>query len=497
MNEEALPLQAGVRLNDRYIISRTLGVGGFGITYLAWDEEGVRQVVVKECMPTGHVCRDAQGDVRPVSSESAQVLAACIANTDHEIGALQRLDVDGVVKFYDHFLERGTIYYAMEYVEGESLQDIADLRAELGQHYEADEIKGLLLNLLEILDKVHKQGIYHCDIKPGNVLITPEGKTMLIDFGAVRSRELQHAGAVQVSPGYSPPEFYPGFRREIGPWTDLYELGATFYRLLSGKIPEPGDQRSMRDRTQRLALMPALKDLYPQALLVGVDKALSPSIRDRYPTARAWIEYLGKRQDVFMMPALSVRQKSRALARSSASAVAAGGASQRGASARMTASVHAGQGVKRPTRSLGSNHLPRMFKDTNDSEAKPGKPVLTNKGVTLKSFRSAQQDGAAGSSSAGATAARGPQGGMPPRPGVRKAYAPAAAPQNDMAWTLAKAGLVLVVVCVLGYLIFGRNNEPEPAAPAPAPKHKVYKGGGGMGVPAPAHYNRSSSGARQ
>lgn len=496
MNEDALPLLAGVRLNDRYIVSRTLGVGGFGITYLAWDEEGVRQVVVKECMPTGHVCRDAQGDVRPVSSESAQVLAACIANTDHEIGALQRLDVDGVVKFYDHFLERGTIYYAMEYVEGESLQEIADVRAELGQHYEAEEIKGLLLNLLEILDKVHKQGIYHCDIKPGNVLITPEGKTVLIDFGAVRSRELPHAGAVQVSPGYSPPEFYPGFRREIGPWTDLYELGATFYRLLSGRIPEPGDQRSMRDRTQRLALMPALKDLYPQPLLVGVDKALSPSIRDRYPTARAWIDYLGKPQGVFMMPALSARHKSRALARASVGAHAVTSAPQSGVSARMVASMHAGQGVKRPTRSLGSNHIPRMFKDTTDQSEKPDKPVLTNKGITLKSFRSAQQQNAPAGASASASPAAAK--GVPSRVGMKPAYTPASKPQNDMPWMMAKVALVLVVVFVLGYLIFGRNNEPEPSAPAPAPKQRVYKGGGGMGVPAPAGYTqpRTSGGSR-
>ena len=80
---------------------------------------------------------------------------------------------------------------------------------------------------------------------------------------------------------------------------------------------------------------------------------------------------------------------------------------------------------------------------------------------------------------------------------MRPSYTPASSQQNDMPWMLAKVALIVVVVCVLGYLIFGRNNEPEPATPAPAPKHKVYKGGGGMGVPAPAHYNRSSSGSRQ
>ena len=297
MEQEVFPLPEGAILHEKYQIMKAIGAGGFGITYLAWDGAAGCHVVIKECLPVEYAERDDNGYfVHARGEETLALFQGCMENAQQEAQALFKFSHPGVVKIFDLFTENGTIYYAMEYIEGKTLHCLMQEMSESGQVLDASQLDGLLMNILDILESLHSQQIYHCDIKPGNIFIMPDGMPKLIDFGAVRSKELQHQGLVQITPGYTPPEFYPGRLRELGPWSDIYELGATFYELMTGMVPEPGDQRFVRDRMVKISTIDSLNSVYPMAILSSIDKALDPVFRNRFSSARLWKSYLDSYQ---------------------------------------------------------------------------------------------------------------------------------------------------------------------------------------------------------
>lgn len=294
VNETAYSaLPKGVVLNDAYQIMNVLGAGGFGITYLAWDVIRERHVVIKECLPGNYVGRQ-EGSCQVVARDekSAQQFDDCLVNARLEAEILARISDPGVVVLYDLFDLNGTFYYVMEYIQGQILHDVMLGLRNQGQLLPVRQAESLLIYILEILERLHLQKIYHCDIKPSNIFIMPNGKPKLIDFGAVRSNDLQHEGLVQITTGYTPPEFYPGNLRELGPWSDVYELGATFYELLTGTVPEPGDQRFKVDRMVKISSIENLRKHYPLILLSSIDKALAPDHKNRFASAMDWIDFL-------------------------------------------------------------------------------------------------------------------------------------------------------------------------------------------------------------
>lgn len=254
MEQETLvyPLADNTVLQDKYTILNVLNAGGFGITYLALDNPNSRYVVIKECMPDAYAYRDLNtGCVHPRDEQTATSFAQSIANSQQEASVLSQLSHPGIVQVFDIFDANGTCYYVMENIQGQTLFDLMTSMHASGQSMDPAQAMDLLFRILDILHYLHSMGVYHCDIKPGNIFIQPDGTPKLIDFGAVRTKTLQHQGLVQITPGYTPPEFYPGRRSEIGPWCDIYELGATFYELLTGQVPQPADQRSVVDRNPR------------------------------------------------------------------------------------------------------------------------------------------------------------------------------------------------------------------------------------------------------
>ncbi len=286
-------LPAGAVLNEMYQIVNVLGGGGFGITYLAWDSVREKHVVIKECLPGDYACRvEGSYDVRPISDGTTRMFYDCLVNARQEAETLAQFSNKGVVQVFDLFDENGTFYYTMEYIQGKTLYEVMMAMRAKGERMSPEQAEGLLVYVLEILEHLHRQKIYHCDIKPGNIFIMPDGMPKLIDFGAVRSKELQHQGLVQITPGYTPPEFYPGSKRELGAWSDIYELGATFYELMTGVVPEPSDQRFKVDRMVKISSMENLRNIYPLVFLSSIDKALSPDLHERFKTASAWIDYL-------------------------------------------------------------------------------------------------------------------------------------------------------------------------------------------------------------
>ncbi len=287
------PLADGSILNGKYTILNVLNAGGFGITYLALDNEHSRYVVIKECMPTAYAYRDMEtGHVYPNSEQTAGDFAMSMANSTQEAQVLNGLHHPGIVRVFDNFNANGTTYYVMENIQGQTLHDMKKARSISGQDLSPEQISTLLYRILDVLEYLHGMGIYHCDIKPSNIFIQSDGTPKLIDFGAVRTKTLQHQGLVQVTPGYTPPEFYPGRRSEIGPWCDIYGLGATFYELLTKQVPLPADQRSVVDRNPKITTFAPLRELYPMNFLSAIDKAMATDERNRFYSAQAWRDYI-------------------------------------------------------------------------------------------------------------------------------------------------------------------------------------------------------------
>ena len=243
-------LQTGTILQNRYIVGRSIGNGGFGVTYIGLDAQLKRKIAIKEFFPrkTSARMKDGLHVVAP-SMECQQAFNRGLEQFLNEAKHLARLShIQGIVYIYNFFQENGTGYIIMEYLEGK------DLRNLLHQHNEKlpfDEAKELILSVLYILKNVHMNGILHRDIAPDNVFITEDKIVKLIDFGAARHavRQPSEETDVLLKVGYAPVEQYYVDGKQ-GAWTDMYEVGALFYRMLTGVKPIPSIERVKKDTLQ-------------------------------------------------------------------------------------------------------------------------------------------------------------------------------------------------------------------------------------------------------
>lgn len=281
-------LTPGTRLEQYEIIS-VLGSGGFGITYLAKDLFLNRNVVIKENFPASCSYRDPlTGHIRPNNEHDVENYTWALKSFLSEAQTLAELNHPGIVRILSVFEANGTAYFAMEHINGLSLDYLGEKLHTTGHRYTEDELKGLLTRMLRILDYLHSRHIYHRDIKPGNILLTEEGTPVLIDFGAARHALKLHAATVLTTQGYSSPEQALG-KTNIGPWSDLYSVGATFYALLTGHPPERAEVRLAEDGMPPLHNDSQLTRLYSRQFLLSLDKALAPHVNCRYQTSREWI----------------------------------------------------------------------------------------------------------------------------------------------------------------------------------------------------------------
>ena len=274
-------LKPGSILNGRYIVGRLLGQGGFGITYIALDNTTKVRVAIKEYFPEGIANRIAGSSTveKPSGSladnfdygkESFLVEAKTLANVKGN---------DCIVNVYRYFEENGTAYYVMEYIEGIPLDKYI---SEKGGTISVKEANELLLPLVDALSFVHSKGIVHRDIAPDNIIITPEGKAKLIDFGAARYSTGEKSKSLDVilKHGFAPVEQYTRHSRQ-GPYTDVYALSATYYYAVTGKILPDAVERVVSDHIEKPSELGV--DISPEmenALMGG----LGVKIEDRYPT---------------------------------------------------------------------------------------------------------------------------------------------------------------------------------------------------------------------
>lgn len=244
-------LAEGTVLNGRYRIGGVLGRGGFGITYLARDEQLGQRVVVKEYFPAASAERNTNArDGKTVITEGTEMAVYREGRKRFlkEARILASLfEVPGIVKVYGYFQENETAYCVMEYVSGISLRKFLE-RNEEPMAFEA--AWQLLHPVLQALESVHRKKLLHRDFNPDNLLVQEDGSLKLLDFGSARQffygRDAGRTMTVLVKDGYAPPEQY---RRKgsQGPWTDIYAVCATLYEMVTGCIPPNARERQVRD----------------------------------------------------------------------------------------------------------------------------------------------------------------------------------------------------------------------------------------------------------
>jgi TPR repeat protein/serine/threonine protein kinase len=285
--DQSLP--PGTRLEE-FVIERVLGSGGFGITYLARDARLGRHVVIKENLPVQFCYRDPRSFTvapRHSGSDDGDNFRWSLDNFAREAAMLAGFDHPGIVKVLRSFEAFGTAYFVMPFVEGITLDDLIKHRREKGRGFSEEELLGLLSRVLDALGHLHSRGIYHRDIKPGNILITTDGVPVLIDFGSARQLVSERSMTVIESPGYTPFEQLQS-RGNVGPWSDLYALGGTLYKMITGQAPPKAMDRMPEDSYQSLAGKTGLLQSYQPALLAGIDRALRVQVAQRWQSAGEW-----------------------------------------------------------------------------------------------------------------------------------------------------------------------------------------------------------------
>lgn len=242
-------LEIGMYLKKRYCVLKVLGIGGFGITYLAEDTDLQQNVVIKEYYPreiAGRIYdQDGNMNVVPREKDSRRRFLKGKKDFLKEARRMSKLfDIPEVVKVLDWFEENGTAYLAMEYIRGISLDNYLqnqDVPFSFQQAWK------MLRPVAEALEKIHKTGIIHRDLNPGNLMMEENGTIKIIDFGSARPYlETEKTMTILIKKGYAPPEQYIKKGKQ-GPWTDVYALCATIYEMVTGVRPEPSIQRIEKD----------------------------------------------------------------------------------------------------------------------------------------------------------------------------------------------------------------------------------------------------------
>ena len=258
-----------------YRVVRKLSAGGFGVVYLALDNEG-QQVAVKEYLPSSLAGR-APGELLPqVQPDKLSLYRLGLKSFFEEGRSLAQISHPSVVSVLNFFRENETVYMVMNYLEGATLQDFIITARELKKQkvFRESTIRSLYDEILRGLRIVHQHKMLHLDIKPANIFITDDNKAVMIDFGAAREVLSKEGNFIRpmYTPGFAAPEMY---RRDssMGPWTDIYAIGACIYASMQGYPPNDAPQRLEKDRLS-LSLS-RLRGVYSDNLIEVVEWCMS------------------------------------------------------------------------------------------------------------------------------------------------------------------------------------------------------------------------------
>ena len=250
-----------------YRIVQKIGAGGFGIVYRAVSPTG-QEVALKEYLPAALASR-AHGDAPVIVAQEKRALYRIGFRSFLEEGrALAQIVHPNVVNVLNFFQENDTVYLVMNYLQGASLQQFIVTSASLNHAkiFRESTIRSLFDEVLRGLRVVHQHKMLHLDIKPGNIFVTDEDRAVLIDFGA--ARDVLHKGGKflqpMFTPGFSAPEMYKR-GKAIGPWTDIYAIGACIFSCMKGCPPPDAAKADCRAKHQ--AMVADLQDKYSPQLI--------------------------------------------------------------------------------------------------------------------------------------------------------------------------------------------------------------------------------------
>jgi tRNA A-37 threonylcarbamoyl transferase component Bud32 len=283
-------LPAGVVV-ENYLMQNVIAGGGFSIVYKAIDLATKRAVVIKEYMPKRWCQReDNQRIVAPGEKNQARFNRGRKMFVQ-EARVLATLKHPNIVDVLSFFQAHGSAYMVMNFEQGKSLgKYIRTSETGLNERM----MMSIFPELLGGLEAVHRNGYLHLDLKPGNVLIRPGGSPVLLDFGAIQSFHAHEPIARVITAGFAPPEQY--HRGEaLGPWTDIYAIGATMRTCIEVKVPPPAPERLQRDRLVPLAL--THKKSYSKELLEAIDGSMELNPRDRPQTVIELLKSLPQLRD--------------------------------------------------------------------------------------------------------------------------------------------------------------------------------------------------------
>ncbi|MGV8834547.1 serine/threonine protein kinase, partial [Cellvibrio sp.] len=275
----ASALTIGAKLKE-FVVTGIIGEGGFGIVYSAKDTQLQRNVAIKEYMPAAIANRLASSKINLRSVRHQQTFAAGMQGFIDEARLLAQFKHPALVEILRFWEANGTAYMVMPHYSGKTLRNILKTSRNVCSERWLKSILGPVLDAIELL---HSNNVYHRDIAPDNIVIQDTGQPVLLDLGSARRviAGMQSALTVVVKPGYAPIEQYTeDTANEQGPWTDIYALGAVLYFAISGAAPTASVSRMMRDSLKLLNT-----DDYPHysdSFLSSINKALQLRPCDRF-----------------------------------------------------------------------------------------------------------------------------------------------------------------------------------------------------------------------
>ncbi len=272
-------LAAGTRLAE-FEITGVIGEGGFGIVYSANDSSLERIVAIKEYLPSAFAQRGADGSVQVKSEDHRQTFQAGLSSFINEARMLAKFSHPGLVEVFRFWEANGTAYMAMRYYRGVTLREsLRSSRHLITEQWLCETLDPVLLALKEL----HNEKCFHRDIAPDNILVLPNGRSVLMDFGAARRiiSGMTQALTTVLKPGYAPIEqYYDDGSMPQGAWTDIYAVGGLLYHVITGKVPVQAISRMISDPLKPVSEI-ALGE-FSQRLCAVVMKCMAVMPENRY-----------------------------------------------------------------------------------------------------------------------------------------------------------------------------------------------------------------------
>ena len=243
------PLPEGMEIAG-YRIVKKIASGGFSIVYLAYDADGTA-VAIKEYLPSALALRQPGELVPVITPPNLPVFRIGLKCFFEEGRALALISHPNVVRVLNFFRANDTVYMVMGYESGQSLQEHIARLNNKGSRLNEALIRQIFTGVCGGLREVHANKLLHLDLKPANIYLRTDGTPILLDFGAARQTINKDVPKLtpMYTPGFAPPDLYSK-TASLGPWSDIYSIGASIYACMAGSAPQPADQRRAEDRME-------------------------------------------------------------------------------------------------------------------------------------------------------------------------------------------------------------------------------------------------------